>query len=362
MTRTSLMALVLLVSACIWVPPIWDAEDEIYLLDIIEPGVTTKDQVLAELGKPDGSSKTDHGTRFLYRGHKSKGVLVGLPPAAGIVDPQEWTVDLEFDDNDTVCRVSTSEGLTPNAKAAYATWKAEAEAGDAEAQYEFSSRVSSRAQAYKWLCLAAHQSHPIAQHKIGSIYQQRDHPYYQQSDLSADEDLVRAYLWYKLAENNGFQKEAFTYIRANGAWRCKQFKNHREWVKSLMTPVQTSHAERLVAEWKPNPADCAQTIGNFRRQLKKACMGDRLAQYSVAQYYASGEGAERDKVQAFKWYSLSEAQWSDADQFFGDAIQYIKKELRQGMTASEITEAERLATEWKPNQAGCDTKSVRASD
>ena len=87
---------------------------------------------------------------------------------------------------------------------------------------------------------------------------------------------------------------------------------------------------------------------NFRRQLKMACAGDRPAQYLVAQYYDRGEGVERDRIQAFKWYSLAEPAWPEA-------IQHFKDKLGKQMTLSEIAEAESLAAEWKPNQAGCET-------
>ena len=249
MTRISLMALVLLISACFYVPPVWNIGAEIDELDFIEPGVTTKDQVLAELGDPDTSYDEGVESGFIYSGHKSGGgIIVGY--GGFEIAPDDWSVIIRFDENGVVSQVATSDGAVLGSRSRYATLEAKAEAGDPEAQYELSSMVYGRAQAYRWLCLAAHQSHPRAQHKIGRFYQQGDPP--------ADEDLVQANFWYKLAERNGFQKEAVTYLRSNGAWKYQQFNNHGEWVRAFMTPTQSSEAERLVAEWEPNPAECEQ--------------------------------------------------------------------------------------------------------
>ena len=251
---------------CVPVPPVWDAWDELYQLGFIEPGVTTKDQELGRLGPPDSQSEGPGENYFIYRGQTFEQVYVTVlfQPMGGIT--YDWEVTIEFDENDVVIQASIAkrenlgsayaeleakaEDARLQAEAEYERLKAKADTGDPEAQFEVSSRAPNRAQAYRWLCLAAHQGHPRAQHKIGRFYQQGDPP--------AEEDLVRAYLWYKLAEKNGFQKEAVTYVRSNGAWKYQQFNNHGEWVRAFMTATQTSEAERLVAEWEPNPAECEQ--------------------------------------------------------------------------------------------------------
>lgn len=54
------------------------------------------------------------------------------------------------------------------------------------------------------------------------------------------------------------------------------------------------------------------------------------------------------KVQAYKWYTLA---ISNGFQQFTDA----RDQLAVQMTPTKVTEAERLATEWKPNPARCET-------
>ena len=221
-----MLALMLLVAGCIIIPPFWHGADEIYHVNFVEPGVTTKDEVIAELGEPDRSYERDDETVYRYEGHTGGVIFVGVIPPGAIFDSgsTEWWVSIEFDENDVVSEIKTSEDEV--------------------------------------------------------------------DDLGVDE------------------------IRRD----------------------------------------------NFNNQLKSACAGDKLAQFSVADHYANGKVVERDNVQAFKWYSLSELQWSDADQFFPDAIQYLKNELRQKMTLPEIAEAERLAAEWKPNQAGCQQNGISSED
>jgi len=52
--------------------------------------------------------------------------------------------------------------------------------------------------------------------------------------------VLEAYKWYTLAAKNG--NERATELRQD--------------ISDQMTPDQIAEAERLVAEWKPNPAEC----------------------------------------------------------------------------------------------------------
>ena len=52
--------------------------------------------------------------------------------------------------------------------------------------------------------------------------------------------MGQAYLWYSLASEAG---------HAHGNWTR---------LTQEMTPAQIAEAERLVAEWEPNPAECEE--------------------------------------------------------------------------------------------------------
>ena len=127
--------------------------------------------------------------------------------------------------------------------------KALAESGDADGQYQYGlylrgktlvtvhlSQNASRRLSWKWLCHAANQGHAGAQSDLG-------HGYKNGSELLAM-DLVQAFLWYKLADDG------------QSPWRGARVQKVRE----QMTITQITEAERLVAEWTPNPAEC-ETIG-----------------------------------------------------------------------------------------------------
>ncbi len=96
---------------------------------------------------------------------------------------------------------------------------------------------------WKWLCLAANQGHAIAQGKAGQEYWPDT-----RSIEIVEPDLAHAYMWFNLAVTNGHEYAS--------AWRDNLAKE--------MSPAQITEAERLVAEWKPDPAACemATSLGS----------------------------------------------------------------------------------------------------
>ncbi len=88
----------------------------------------------------------------------------------------------------------------------------------------------------KWRCLAAHGGQAEAQFSLGGRYEY--------GDGEIQPDTALSYLWHSLAARNGktIATRAVDRLRAD------------------MSPTQITEAERLVAEWEPNPAEC-ETIG-----------------------------------------------------------------------------------------------------
>jgi hypothetical protein len=85
-----------------------------------------------------------------------------------------------------------------------------------------------------WLsnCLAAHLGHPPARSTVGKYFRWGFQP--------VSKDLTTAYVWYILAEQDGVPEAAYM----------------QHLIKPEMTPAQIAEAERLAAEWQPNPAEC----------------------------------------------------------------------------------------------------------
>ena len=219
MTRISMLLLMLAVSGCVYVPPAWDAGDEIYLLDFIEPGVTTKDEVLAQLGQPDLSYQGRDGTNIVYRGHKSEGFLVVFSTHGyvGEIDPEEWIVTVVFNENDVVSRFRVH------------SWNSsEYYAGDVTAGDVIESKR--RANFQKQLTLACEGNAP-AQYLVAQYYGMGE---------GVAPNRVQAFKWYSLAEHEW--PEAIQYFKDK--------------LRQEMTLSEIAEAERLVAEWQPNQAGC----------------------------------------------------------------------------------------------------------
>ena len=68
--------------------------------------------------------------------------------------------------------------------------------------------------------------------------------YYRRGRPPVSRDLLEAYKWFSLAATNGLST---TWWTSND-------------IGPQLTPDQLAEAERLVAEWEPNPAEC-ETIG-----------------------------------------------------------------------------------------------------
>ncbi len=45
-------------------------------------------------------------------------------------------------------------------------------------------------------------------------------------------------------------------VRTRGGWKCCEYRPTVEQLAEEMTPDQIAEAERLLAEWELNPAEC----------------------------------------------------------------------------------------------------------
>ncbi len=256
--RVGMLSLMVFLCGCVYVPPVWDAVDEIYQLDFIEPGVTTKDQVLARLGEPDTSDEGE----VRYTGLKSTGAFIFiLPTGLPIVyDKEEWWVTIEFDEDNVVSAVRTSEDAAPESlyaaetghvaraaleKESRADLQKSAEEGDPEAAWELSQSFPQATDPRNnlfWLCRAANLGHTKAQREMGGRH------WY---GISVPEDRVRGFLWHSLAARNGSDED------------LTEVAERRE----LLTTQELVEAERLIAEWQP--VDCDSLLDEAGARLNK---------------------------------------------------------------------------------------------
>ena len=76
----------------------------------------------------------------------------------------------------------------------------------------------------------------------------------------------------------------------------------------------------------------------FRRAAEQ---GDERAQTNLGQMYFHGVGVPANSIQAYMWVTLAVAQGDK------EAVK-LQDEIATQMTPDQITEAQRLAREWKP--------------
>ncbi len=91
------------------------------------------------------------------------------------------------------------------------------------------------------------------------------------------------------------------------------------------------------------PQGYAEAMGWWR---KAAEQGNANAQYNLGLIYKNGQGVPQDEAQAYMWFKLSSSTFPPGE----DRDQSVKNRdlLAKRMTPAQISEAQKLAREWKP--------------
>jgi TPR repeat protein len=74
---------------------------------------------------------------------------------------------------------------------------------------------------------------------------------------------------------------------------------------------------------------------------RSAHQGNDLAQRKLDLLYEGGDGVPKDYVQAYMWYKLEAANG-------GTSGAIMRNDLAIRMTSDQLSEAKKLAREWKP--------------
>jgi TPR repeat protein len=93
------------------------------------------------------------------------------------------------------------------------------------------------------------------------------------------------------------------------------------------------------------PQDYAEAVQWYR---KAAEQGNPTAQNGLAFMYERGDGVPQNYVQAHKWYNLATVGFSASESWMRELALRSRDGLAAKMTKAQITEAQRLASEWKP--------------
>ena len=233
---------------------------------------TPRAEVEEVLGEPVASRDTDLGLIYTYSfsydskesdalpddisgcvGGCAMAYLLILPAiliidAAGVFD-EETFLTVIYDEQDRIALVLEGDQTETLLRAA---------SGDPESQYILASVIEQSMEQWKWLCRAAHSGHGEARYDVADYYR------YGYGDFSVDQ--VQAYKWLSLAEESGigtgFKATFAGPLAADLSVSAGELSWH--WdppplpadLAGQMTPAQVAEAERLVAEWQPNPTEC----------------------------------------------------------------------------------------------------------
>ncbi len=206
------------------------------------------------------------------------------------------------------------EGLAAYQRGDYATALREirplAEQGDDQAQYYLGSMYhygqgvpQGYAEAVKLYRKAAEQGYANAQNTLGFMYA---------SGRGVPQDDAEAMEWYRKAAEQGYAPAqyniGFLYRKGRGV-----------------------------------PQDYAEAMKWYR---KAAEQGHAKAQLFLGNMYGNGQGVPRDDVQAYMWFKLASSTFPPGK---GHDLAVKNRDIvAEKMTPAQISDAERLAREWKP--------------
>jgi TPR repeat protein len=192
--------------------------------------------------------------------------------------------------------------------------RARAEQEDAEAQYFLGILYYNGAgvpqdytEARRWLQMAAEQGYAEAQFLLGVLYY---------NGAGVPEDYTEARCWYQMAAEQGHAKAQYNLggLYYNGAGVPQDYTEAGRWLQMA--------AEQGYAE----------------------------AQYFLGGLYDLGLGVPEDYVLAHMWYNLAASVPSGEDRT--EQAAEARAKVANKMPPEDISEAQRLAREWKPKGSG----------
>jgi hypothetical protein len=128
-----------------------------------------------------------------------------------------------------------------------------AENGDAEAQYEIANRSEIWSnEKIALYCQSASQGYFKSQFQMDKLFQ---HGY-----GFVEQDLIKAYLWYKAAEEQGYPPSARS-MKTSSGWACCNPLPELDSLVEQMSAEEKTEADRLMSMWDPSTESC-QLEGN----------------------------------------------------------------------------------------------------
>jgi TPR repeat protein len=254
------------------------------------------------------------------------------------------------------------EGAAALKRGDYATalrlWRPLAEQGDALVQSllgimyaEGQGVPQDYAEAVKWYRLAAEQGDGDAQFLLGVMYARGE---------GVPQDYAEAVKWYRLAAEQG---DALAQSNLGGAYRKgegvpQDYAEAAKWYR-LAAEQGLANAQYLLGfnyylGVGGVPQDFVAAAKWYRLAAEQGLAG---AQAHLGIMYMAGNGVPRDDVLAYMWSNLAASRFSASETKKHDLAVQVRDFVASKMTPAQLTEAQRLAREWKPAHAGAETQN-----
>ena len=187
-------------------------------------------------------------------------------------------------------------------------YRAEAEQGDAPAQYNLGIMYDNGRgvpeddiEAVRWFRLAAEQGDALAQYNLGNMYANGD---------GVPEDDIEAVRWYRLAAEQGHALAQYNLgiMYANGDGVPEDDIEAVRWYRLA---AEQGHALAqynlgiMYDNGRGVPEDDIEAVRWYRLAAEQ---GHALAQYNLGNMYANGDGVPEDDIEAVRWYRLAAEQ------------------------------------------------------
>jgi TPR repeat protein len=209
-----------------------------------------------------------------------------------------------------------------------------AEQGDARAQYylgwlyQYAKGVEKDSRtATKWYRAAADQGYAEAQYEMGQAYIWGE-------ERGVREDPAKAAAWFLKAAKQGNQQAQASLgeIYSGGGVDL--------WL-SAKGPIKYGNVSAdfpKAAKWYRTAIDQGYSTIHSANLLGNAT-------YQLAMMYMAGKGVSRDPVQAYKWFSIA-ADWYEEFRIPHFSIRW-RDDLKKTLTAAQLAEGEKLANTWR---------------
>jgi TPR repeat protein len=226
--------------------------------------------------------------------------------------------------------------------------KARADGGEAQAQLDLGMLYASGTwvgkdlkRAAKWHRKAAEQGLPRAQYQLGLDYAAGE---------GVKTDTATAVAWFRRAAEQDLAEAQFSLglCYANGRGVNPNAVEAVSWFRKAAARGYADAEAELGNSYLQGTGVTKDALEGARWIRRAAERGSASAQNSLALCYEKGTGMAKDYVQAYKWYALAAAQ---DDEHAAD-IRVSMAKLESSLTPDQITEAQRLAREFKPGTAG----------